>query len=155
MGCLVHGSSFYPKKKNVYTGIKTFLFGGCFWCFFCKNHRFYGQSSRSQYIVLVSQYKWLNHSTWQFQWSQRPIFQALLHIIKKIIPGSPFGDGVDKRGAKVFVWKGDLLKPQDSTDIFLGYPRCVEEKTWYFLSFTYKPKALPKRSRQCSKIPPS
>ena len=42
MGCLVHGSIF-TLKKNVYTGINTFLFGGCFWCFFAKIIIFMGR----------------------------------------------------------------------------------------------------------------
>ena len=37
MGCLGHGSIFYPEKKNMYTGINTFLFGGVFGVFFEKN----------------------------------------------------------------------------------------------------------------------
>ena len=52
---------FLSPKKNLYSGIKTFLFGGCFWCFLCKNHHFYAQSYCSQYKVLVSQYKWLKY----------------------------------------------------------------------------------------------
>jgi len=33
MGFLRHGSIFNPEKKDMYTRINTFLFGGCFWTF--------------------------------------------------------------------------------------------------------------------------
>ena len=42
MGCLVHGSIFYPKKKPCILVSTLFYLGGVFGVFFCKNHRFYG-----------------------------------------------------------------------------------------------------------------
>ena len=55
MACLGHDSIFNPEKKNVYTSINIFLFGGVFGVFYAKIIIFMAR-------VLVLSIKFLFHS---------------------------------------------------------------------------------------------